>query len=60
MDFHRHVLYLSLRSSCEQLSKVIEQLEQDRGVASKRARRLQDDLQRVQEVRAWLTLVSLS
>ena len=29
---------------------VIEQLEQERGVASKRARRLQDELQKVQQV----------
>ena len=32
------------------MSNVIEQLEQERGVASKRARRLQEELQRVQEV----------
>ena len=42
---------LPYRSTCDQLSKVIEQLEQDRGVASKRARRLQDELQRVQQVK---------
>ena len=38
------------RSTCEELKVVIEQLEQERGVASKRARRLQDELQKVQQV----------
>ena len=43
-------LPLTNRSKCDQLTKVIEQLEQERGVASKRASRLQDELQRVQQV----------
>ena len=42
------VVYCS--STCEELKVVIEQLEQERGVACKRARRLQDELQKVQQV----------
>ena len=38
------------RSTCEELKLVIEQLEQERGVACKRGRRLQDELHRVQQV----------
>ena len=36
---------------------MIEQLEQERGVASKRARRLQDELQRVQQVSGSLSVL---
>ena len=49
-DGFKSVSLFSNRSTCDQLNKVIEQLEQERGVASKRARRLQDELQRVQQV----------
>lgn len=38
------------RATAEELSCVVEQLEQDRVVASKRARRLQDDLKKAQQV----------
>lgn len=44
------IIVCGCRSTCEELKVVIEQLEQERGVASKRARRLQDELQKVQQV----------